>query len=76
MPKIRKKQDKGMIGSPDLPKNPKTGKKLKTRIFAKNLKRHKSKFYGCPASCKKNRKNYSAVLAADGRTHRHTGVNL
>ena len=31
-------------------------KKLKTRIFAKNLKRHKSKFYGCQLLAKKQKK--------------------
>ena len=55
----------------------KMAKKSKTRIFAKNPKRHKSNFYGCPTSCKKTEKNYSAVLAAEperthARTHRRT----
>ena len=37
----------------------------KTSSYGKNPKRNKSKFYGCPTSCKKPEKNDSAILAAE-----------
>ena len=48
----------------------KNGQKVENENFHQNPKRHKSKFYGCPTSCKKPEKNYSLVLAAEPeRTH-------
>ena len=51
----------------------KTTKKTKTRIFAKNPKRHKSKFYGCPTSCKKPEQIIARfqLQNRNGRTHAH-----
>ena len=47
----------------------KTAKKMKTRIFAKNPKRHKSSFMDAQLHAR-NQKKYSTVLAAEpGRTH-------
>ena len=34
------KQDKGMIGSPEIPETPTTAKKSKTRILPRNFFRH------------------------------------
>ena len=51
---------------------PKTAKKIENKIFAKNPKRHKSMFYGCPASRKKNGKKsergFSCRTGTNART--------
>ena len=51
---------------------PKTAKKSKTRIFAKNPKRHKSKFYGCPTSCKKPEKLIARFWLQNRNQRTHT----